>query len=346
MALPFAIRSLSSTDPKWMEYIRSFQEATVFHHPSWMSTLAETYQYKPSILVVVNDKEYILAGIPLLEVKSCLTGKQLLSLPFTDHCAPLFKSSQALSALLDHLQNMNENHSYKNIEIRWELPTHPQISPYIHHGLFVIDLPSTTEEAFYNIQKRTRKYIKNAQQSELTVKMGQSREMMQEFYKLQVLTRKRHGVPVQPQNFFENINKKLIQQGLGFVLLAYKNKTCVAGKVALHWQDTLTFKYSASDESFQSDYPNYLLTWNAIQWAVEKGYKKIDMGRCEVSNKSLREYKLKWGAKEIPLTYSTFALPPSSVSKSKLMQAMKIAIQNSPVLVCRLAGEILYKHSA
>ncbi len=318
----------------------------MFHHPNWMMALAETYQYKPLILAAVDEKENILAGIPLLEAKSFLTGRQLLSLPFTDHCAPLSINDQALSTLLDHLQNLNENHLYKRIEIRWELPEHSNISPYIHYGLFVIDLPSTPEEAFYNIQKRTRKYIKNAQSSGLTVKMGQSFELMQEFYKLQVLTRKKHGVPVQPQRLFKNISQKLIQQDLGFILLAYQNNTCVAGKVVLHWQDTITFKYGASNAAFQSDYPNYLLTWNAIQWAIENGYKKADMGRCEITNTGLRGYKLKWGARENPLTYSTYAGVPASVSESKLMQAMKTVIQHSPSLVCKVAGEILYKHSA
>lgn len=340
------IRSLSPTDPAWFEFVRSFHEATIFHHPNWMLALAETYQYKPLILAALDEQEQIQAGIPLLDVNSFLTGRQLLSLPFTDHCAPLSKDDDALSALLDHLGTLNNDDRYKNIEIRWELPEHQQVSSYIHYGLFVIDLPSDTEEAFYNIQKRTRKYIKKAQRSDLTVKMGRSAELMDEFYRLQLRTRKKHGVPVQPRRLFRNINENLIQQDLGFIMLAYENGTCVAGKVVLHWQDTLTFKYGASIAAFQSEYPNYLLTWEAIQWAVEKGYKKIDMGRCETANDGLRRYKLKWGAGEIPLAYSTYGSVPSSVSENKLMNAMKVVIQYSPSLVCRVAGEILYKHSA
>ena len=340
------VQTLSPTDPKWVEYIRSFPDATVFHHPNWMSALAETYRYKPLVLVALDEQGDIQAGIPFLDVHSFLTGRQLLSLPFTDHCAPLSRSDQALTALLDHLDALNEKQRYKNIEIRWELPEHPKVSSYIHYGLFIIDLPADTEEAFYNIQKLTRKYIKNAQASALTVKMGRSPEMMQDFYKLQVFTRKKHGVPVQPRRLFKHINQNLIQQDQGFILLAYKNDICVAGKVVLHWNDTLTLKYGASDEDFQSDYPNYLLTWEAIQWAVKNGYKKVDMGRCEVANKGLRRYKLKWGAKEIPLSYSTYGGVPASVSESKLIQAAKPIIQHSPSLVCRLAGEILYKHSA
>jgi hypothetical protein len=340
------IQTLSPTDPKWIEYARSFQAMTVFHHPNWMRALAETYQYQPCILVALDGKDYIQAAIPLLDVNSFLTGRQLLSLPFTDHCAPLSKSDQALRILLDHLASLKQEQTYKNIEIRWELPKHQQISPYIHYGLFVIDLPSDTQESFYNIQKRTRKYIKKAQRSDLSVKMGQSPELMQQFYKLQVLTRKKHGVPVQPRRLFTKIGEKLIQQDLGYILLAYQNNTCVAGKIVLYWQDTLTLKYGAFDEAYQSDYPNYLLTWKAIQWAVENKYKKIDMGRCETSNTGLRRYKLKWGAKEIPLTYSTYANIPSRVSENKLMHIMKTVIQHSPNLVCRLAGEILYKHFA
>ena len=134
----------------------------------------------------------------------------------------------------------------------------------------------------------------------LTVKIGQSPEFIQEFYKLQILTRQKHGVPVQPKRFFDLLGKRIIARDLGHILLAYKDQQCVAGKIILHWNNTLTFKYSASDQHYLDLYPNYLLSWTAIKWGVENNYQLIDMGRSANSNTNLRQYKLKWGAVEKP----------------------------------------------
>jgi len=340
------IKYLPPSAQEWIEFAQSFRDANIFHHPNWINLIAETYQYEPKILVALDAHGKILAGIPLLEINSFITGKQLISLPFSDHCSPLFIDIQALDNLINHLTELFRNKTYKRLEIKWELPHHAQIFPYSEHALFMIPLAPTVNETFYNIQKRTRKYINNAQQAGLTIDIGQSQEHIQEFYRLQVMTRKKHGVPVQPEKFFRSIGEKLLAKNLGFVLLAYKDGKCIAGKVVLHWKDTLTFKYSASDEDFLSLYPNYLLTWTAIKWAVENQYRQIDMGRCANSNEGLRNYKLKWGAEAKPLIYTAFAPVNHSSSGGRLMDVAGLVIKYSPSVVCKLAGEFFYKHFA
>jgi CelD/BcsL family acetyltransferase involved in cellulose biosynthesis len=338
------IKYILPSAQEWIDFIQSFRDANIFHHPDWINLIAETYQYEAKILVALDAQGTILAGIPLLEVNSFITGKQLISLPFSDHCSPLYSDIHALENLINHLTEMYKSKAYKKLEIKWELPHHEHVFPYSDHALYTIPLAPTVKETFCNIQKRTRKYINNAQQAGLTIVIGQSQEHIQEFYRLQVMTRVKHGVPVQPENFFKSIGDNLLSKNLGFVLLAYKDGKCIAGKVVLYWKDTLTFKYSASDEIYLSLYPNYLLTWTAIKWAVENHYRQIDMGRCANSNEGLRNYKLKWGAEAKPLIYTAFAPVKHSPSGGRLMDVVGFVIKYSPSMVCKLAGKIFYKH--
>ena len=88
--------------------------------------------------------------------------------------------------------------------------------------------------------------------------------------------------------FFDLLASGLIEQGLGFVLLAYKDDECLAAAVFLHWQRTLTYKYGASVADGLKLRPNNLLFWTAIRWGCENGYTVLNMGKTDLANTGLR----------------------------------------------------------
>jgi hypothetical protein len=47
---------------------------------------------------------------------------------------------------------------------------------------------------------------------------------------------------------------------------------------------------------------------------------------------------------EEPLYYSTIPLQPQRASSGRLENIMHTVIQKSPLWVCRLSGELLYRH--
>jgi CelD/BcsL family acetyltransferase involved in cellulose biosynthesis len=153
-------------------------------------------------------------------------------------------------------------------------------------------------------------------------------------------------MPVQPWRFFQLIFSNLIEKGRGFILLAQQDDHCLAAGLFLHWNHTLTYKYSASSDKGQNLRPNHLLTWTAIRWGCEHGFQSFDFGRTDVNDEGLRTYKHRWGAEELPLNYFTIPGRSEQPSSGKLMRTMQTIIQNSPVWVCKLAGEALYKHFA
>ena len=66
------------------------------------------------------------------------------------------------------------------------------------------------------------------------MEVSQSAEAMQEFYKLQCLTRKRHGLPPQPLHFFLNIHRHILSQNMGMIVLArHQGQPVAAGETLL-----------------------------------------------------------------------------------------------------------------
>jgi CelD/BcsL family acetyltransferase involved in cellulose biosynthesis len=334
----------SPKDERWLAYITSKPESTIFHHPAWLDALAESYGYRPFIMAACDDNGQIRAGLPLMEVRSLVTGRRWVSLPFTDYCAPLHSDPEALGQLARDLALLYEARSVPRIEIRWELPAHPAIQPYSTFCLHAVRLDSDPQVVMKGFKRTHRQNIGTAENRGVHIERGTKPEHVRRFYEMQLATRRRKGVPVQPWKFFDLLEKKVLAQGLGFVLLAFKDSQCLAGGMFLHWQRTLTYKYAASSDEGQEYRPNNLLSWTAMRWGCENGFTAFDLGRADISNSGLRRFKRGWGAEESPLTYSTLSAASPGTSGGKLMSFMGSVIQKAPPWVCRVAGEVLYKH--
>ncbi|MGE5072405.1 MAG: lipid II:glycine glycyltransferase FemX [Anaerolineae bacterium] len=335
---------LDPCEPRWMSFICSCPEANVFHHPNWLMLMQECYGYSPAILAIEDRDGTIRAGIPFMDVRSPLTGRRRVSLPFSDYCSPLASDQPALEALTDEIVSRFEFKEMPKTEVRWCLPARPEIQQVSEFVLHTIPLSPNEEEVSRRFKRTHLQNIRTAQERGVTVEFGSGLEHLKAFYELQLETRKRHGVPAQPWMYFELLWKHIVKPGMGFVLLAHKDQETVAGMVYLGWGRTLIAKYAASREDRFNLRPNNLLFWEGIRWGCQHGFAVFDMGRTETSNAGLRNFKSRWGAKEEPLFYSILSRRVVGSSNGRIEQIMHAVIERSPLWVCRLSGELLYRH--
>jgi len=338
------IIQLDASDERWLAFVMSMPQANIFHHPVWVNLLAECYNYRPFVVALLDEGDRICAGLPILEVNSFLTGKRWGSLPFTDYCSPLYRDLSAFESLTQGLVGLSQEKHNPRIEVRWELPACPSIHSYSHYIQHTVNINQDVESISKSFHRTQRQNIKTAEKNGIQIERGENLDTLRVFYHLHCLTRRRQGVPVQPWRFFELLLNKVIEKGSGFILLAYKADQCLAAGLFLHWQQALIYKYAASDDSDQDLRPNHLLTWTAIRWGCENGYKIFDFGRTDLENQGLRTFKTRWGANEIPLTYSMVSEKSPRPTNGRITSLMNRIIRNSPPWVCRLAGELLYRH--
>jgi hypothetical protein len=335
---------IEPSDPRWMDFILTCPQANIFHHPSWIQLMHECHGYSASILAVCGDSGNIRAGLPFMKVNSFLTGRRWVSLPFSDYCNPLYGDEAALEELTCQLVRTFQSHPLKKIEIRWRLPEHveiQQVSEFVLHAIQLDPDPAQVSKRF----KRTHlQNIHTAEERGVKVEFGDQLKHLEAFYDLQLETRRRHGVPAQPWKYFELLWHHIVRAGMGFVLLATKNDEYIAGMVYLGWGRTLVAKYAASREDRFNLRPNNLLFWEGIRWGCKNGFAVFDMGRTEVENTGLRNFKSRWGAVEQPLYYSTISSKPLKKSSNRLERILHSVIQGSPLWVCRISGELLYRH--
>lgn len=335
------------TSAEWMDFIGNHPDAGIFHHPAWMKMLRDVYYYRIFAVCLKSGKQ-IRAGIPFADVQSFLTGKRWVSLPFSDQCKPLFQKDdqESVDDMIGFLKQKQATETPK-IEIRWGVESSYQTfreSNFVNHTL-TLDKDEAT--LFNSFEKQgAQRSLKIVDKEGVTVKKCATFEEFEVFYRLQVMTRRRLGVPAQPKIFFKGIWEHIVKPGLGFVLIAFKDATPLAGGVFFKFNNTVFYKYSASDMTYKALQPSYAFLWKAIQLALMEGCTTFDFGRSEKDNEGLRRFKRSWSAIEHELVYTILADHPPKSGPSKLDAVVGPVIRHSPEFVCTLSGELLYKHFA
>lgn len=341
------IKLLDITDKQWQDYVFKEPNHTIFHHPSWAQVISETYGYQAFAMVNVNDTGEIVAGLPLVYVNSWLTGKRWISMPFSDHCKMLGRDKHSIMNLANGLIQEVESRAIPYVEIRDEVPSTAlelmQNSYYLHQ----IDLTLGSEKLFKTFHKsRVQANIRRADRNGIVVTRHSNREAIEAFYQLHLLTRKKQGIPTQPKKYFDTLWEKIICRDLGFIMLAHYNNQVVSAALLLQCNNTLVYKYAASDPNHMNLRGNHALIWEIIQWGCRNGYRSICLGRTDLDNSGLIRFKRGWGSTEQILRYSFYGNVETNYSSGWKQRLIKNLIHNLPPSAGKLIGKILYKHVA
>jgi hypothetical protein len=328
----------------WINFVRNHEKATIFHSPVWAKILAHCYNRKVFVLADINNVGQVNAGIPVIENKNIIGEKSWVSLPYTDHCEPLFYGIEHLVEFTGNLNLLLQNNQKTQYELRWSYPDNLNLQTrkeYYHHKL---SLSKDFEEVAVKIHAMHKRNAQIAIKRNVKIIIGTDSEHLAEFYKLHLITRRRKGVPVQPWHFFNHIGEDLLRKNLGFIMLAYQEERCLAAAIFLNWNKTMTYKFGASNPEDLNLRPNDLIFWNAIRWGCENGYSILDFGRTDIENIGLRDYKSRWGANESELYYCYAPVLPQH-RPIWLEKIFAQIIMHSPQYVCRLSGELLYRYA-
>ena len=281
----------------------------------------------------------------MMEVKSFLTGKRGVSLPFTDYCESIVKDQDSFNDAVEQIKDFGKQKNWDYIEWRGGNDFFKTISPSLSFYSHDVDLNSNEDELFSKLKGNTKRNIKKAQKKNIEIKLQNSLDSMKQFFKLNCMTRKKHGLPPQPFSFFKKLYRNVISKKKGFVALAYSKKKVIAGAVFLHFNKKAVYKYGASDENFLNLRPNNLIMWEAIKHYAKEGYSNFSFGITEMENHGLLQFKRGWGGTESSINYYRYSVKDEEFIKDSFRAKTSYSIfKRMPSPVLNLAGKILYKH--
>jgi CelD/BcsL family acetyltransferase involved in cellulose biosynthesis len=333
----------------WDEFVRSCQLSSIFHTRGWLEALCRTYQYEPVAFTTSTAESAIRNAVLFCFISSRLTGKRLVSLPFSDHCDPLVTDTTEVQTLLATLEQELIRQKLHYIEIRPKRPLDVQInvlSSGYSYCLHQLDLRPNLDTLFDKLHKdSTQRKIRRAEREGVRHEEGRSNSHLETFYRLLLLTRRRHQVPPQPKRWFENL-ADCMGDSLK-IRIAFKGKEPAAAILTLQHKSTLVYKYACSDARLHSSGAMQSLIWKAIEEAKEGGLTALDFGRSAWNNPGLITFKDRWGCTRSLLAYSRYGIHRRRFEYSPdggwMERAAKRAIAHLPDHLFRALGEILYK---
>lgn len=340
-------------DPGWADLVDRHPRSSVFHTVAWLEALQRTYGYQPVAYASSPSGGRLEDGLVFCRVESWITGRRLISLPFSDHCEPLLNSVSDESAFVSALAQALHREKLRYIEMRPVQPlaaTTDLCLPTQSYGLHRIDLRPDLATLFRNCHKSsTQRKIHRAEREGLICEAGRSEALLDAFWNLLLITRRRHGIPPQPKSWFRNLIR-CFGDALQ-IRVAFHHRQPVASILTLRHKVTLVYKYGCSDERFNNLGGTQLLFWRAIEEARRDGLRVFDLGRSDSDNAGLIEFKNRLGAACSSLTYVRLsAAPPAMIAAAcGAGWAQRIAKAVAPRVPDRLLstiGSALYRHMA
>ena len=350
LKLPYCIEPLQ--DPRWDIFLEEHPRSSLFHSSAWLNALWLTYGHRPIVYTTSPPGDLLQNGIVFCRVKSWVTGYRLVSLPFSDHCEPLVDDVEDWNVLSAALETEFKRERFNYLEIRplgpFELPTslcHTAVTFAFHK----LDLAPDIDTIFGNLHKSsTQRKIRRAYREGLTYREGSTKELLDEFYRLFTLSRKRQGLAPQSKKWFATL-----MDCFGDALkirVALKGEQTIAAIITIRYKDTLTYKYGCCDARFNNLGCMHLLFWNTIRRAKASGLRYLDFGRTDADQEGLITFKNRWGAAQSVLTYSRYGIEGNSThlfdlySSKWKARTTKYALKHVSAALLPTIGSIVYRH--
>lgn len=332
-------------DVRWDLFVNEDPRSSVFHTRAWFLALNRTYKYEPLGFTNAAPGEPIRNAVVFCRVKSWLTGKRLVSLPFSDHCEPLVESVEQLTALLAPARKELDEGQIKYIDIRpLSLGFTEGVADAESYFLHVLDLRPSVEELYKKLHGDSiRRKIQRAEREKLELEVGSSEAILADFYKLHIITRQRQQLPPHPLKWFRNVLACLGADAQ--IRIARKDGVAIASIFSVAHKQKMVYKYGCSDAHSHNLGGMQLVFWDLIRRAKEQGFVELDFGRSECSNTGLVTFKDRWGGQRELIRYLRYPhRAPAADGNPLLMDLGKKVFSRCPQGVLRLAGNLLYPH--
>jgi FemAB-related protein (PEP-CTERM system-associated) len=323
-----------------------------YYQVAWLDLITRLYGYTLVPLVTRDTAGEVTGYLPLFLMRSPLTGRRAVSLPFSDCCPPLATDAASATALIDQAIELARRERVRYLELRaGPSAVAAMRDDFVASNLYVrwvVDVSAGEDALWRGLRSPVQRQVKKARKQGVQVRAASSRADMDTYYHLHLRTRSgKHGMPAQPRSYFLGLWDTFGASGAVRVLLAEHEGQPIAGMVLLVSGNTVRYAYGASREEYLHLGPNNLLMWEALTWAAGQGCARLDLGRTASDNRGLMEFKRGWGAVEEPLPY--YYWPRVAGLATTEEQSWKFRLLTNvwrrlPLAVAGPLGGALYRH--
>jgi hypothetical protein len=324
----------------WDSLVATHLDATLYHRGPWLEVLQRAFGVHPSV-ALLKEGDWTLAAC-LLANGGNPVRRSLISLPFSDFCPPLAVDEPARDSLLSGMAALE---AAPKLEVRGVAGPYPW--HVLHHfQRWTLDLSRPFDAIERAADREIRRHMRRAREAGVTIDCSRTVGAMEAFFRLQLLNRRRLGLPAQPLGFFRMVHEVFAKLDSIEIWFAWHQGKRIAAVVVLRDGDVLHAKWSARTAG--PDGASHLVFMSIAEHHALKA-RIMDFGRTDSRNRGLARFKRQLGATPHDLPYSYFPEMPSVTSAENLTGWWRTAsrvYRNLPLPAARVLSSMTYRYLA
>lgn len=343
------VEATEADAPRWEQFVHIEPTATFFHQFGWRRVVRDAYGYRGLYLMAVRGGD-VVGVLPLIDVRSLLFGRSLISTAFTVGGGVASSDPEAARLLAEAARAAGVKRRVRYVELRGPAPEGEgwAVKTNVYAG-FSRELPTTEPELLKSIpQKRraeVRKGIKLAETGEIEIVAGDDVDL---FYDLYAEACRAHGTPIYPRRFAQAAYREF---GAASEILFLKSAgRAVYAVWTFFFRDrTMPYYIGASPAHARACHAYDFGMYSVMRSAQARDARQFDFGRSKYGTGAF-DNKTYWGFEPEPLPYS-YALigaqemPNINPKNPKFSRAAEMW-KKLPLPLANVAGPLLASHLA
>ena len=294
-------------ETEWDEYVRRHPEGSIDHLWRWREVFSRVFDHESTYLAARRNGA--VSGIlPLVQFRSRLFGRFLVSVPFLNYGGVLASDDEAAETLVAEAHKVALRFGASHVELRHTARQFGDLPCRAHKLKLTRPLPATTDALWAAVDRKVRNQVRKAQKDGLTSETGRA-ELIPEFYAVFSRNMRDLGTPVYPKSLFVETARVFPHELHTYVVRL--GRVPVAAAIALRFKDVVIVPWASSLREHRQHCPNMLLYWTMVEAAVQQGATTFDFGRSTIGA-GTHQFKLQWGAQPTPMHWEYLLLTRAS----------------------------------
>lgn len=326
----------------WQAYVETRPACGIYHHFGWKRVLEGAYGLSTYYLVA-EDGGAVTGILPLALIRSRVFGSSITSLPYVDFAGIVADSAAARDELVRRSRELARENSMRFVEFRQLEALPGDLSDATHKVLMTLEVGDDESALWSRLSSERRNRVRRATKTGLGFEVGGA-EALADFYDVWSRNMRDLGSPAHSIGFFRAVLENF--PGHAHLFFVTHEGRRIGAALAMDWAGTLHVPWVSSLRDSFRLYPNNLLYWEAMRFAVARGLGVFDFGRSTVDSGTY-EFKARWGARPSTLHWQTLAVDGAAVPSAEAADGFRLAIEiwkRIPVSLTRLIGPSIRKN--
>jgi lipid II:glycine glycyltransferase (peptidoglycan interpeptide bridge formation enzyme) len=268
----------------WNDFVASSPYGHILQSWEWGEVKGRT-GWRPVRLALLDEGQIRAAAQVLIRALPYGVGRlgYVPKGPVLDYADPAL-----LNAMLDALRGLARRERVISLKIEPEVVEPSPVSdtlladglvsapPVQMRSTIWVDLTADNDEMLARQKQKTRYNIRLAERKGVEVRSGTPADLPS-WYRIYEVTSRRDTFSIHGLDYYRTVLDILQPAGLADLLLAYHDGDLLAGIIVFAFGHEAQYMYGASSNEKRNLMAPYLLQWQGMQWAKDRGARVYDL---------------------------------------------------------------------